>query len=303
MEITYTHSGQISPFMLDEGVARGRLVRVSNASFSHEQINCYPDVILSYLSQLICLGSALIGDIKSNGSITLQITGGKIIPLIVVEIHQDGNFRSCARFSLKNQKSLQENVYSFKQLFEDGQFVLTSKLNEFNEEHQAVIEISGHSLESCLTHYFTQSSQIPTIVKLLSHDKNLSSTTDFVAGMLFIQKLPYKNDHNINIETDDLWNTYKIFIDTLLPEEMLNPKIEDTSILYRLFNQHTIHVFPQKRLRMQCNCSQEKIDQLIFDLEKNILKEDPRKEYLSVDCNFCQKQYIVDLKKLFTKED
>lgn len=301
MEITYNHSGQILPFMLDEGVARGRLVRITNLSFSQEQLQSYPEIILSYLAQLICLGSALIGDIKNNGSITLQITGGKIINLIVVEINQNGFFRNCARISEENQQLLQNHSFSFKELFENGQFVLTSKLHDFNEEHQAVIEISGDTLEACLTHYFIQSSQIPTIVKILYQSQELSSTNDFIAGMLFIQKLPYKNDHNISIESEDLWNTYKIFIDTLLPDEMLNPKISDQSILYRLFNQHIIHVFPQKQLHMQCKCSQEKIDQLIFNLEKDILEENSQKEFLNVDCNFCQKQYTVDLKKLFKR--
>ncbi|MBA4250022.1 MAG: hypothetical protein C0432_03710 [Candidatus Puniceispirillum sp.] len=299
MEINYNHSGQLLPFMLDEGIARGRIVRITDSSFSKEQLQTYPAIALKYLSQLICLGASLMGDIKNSGSMTLQITGGQYISLIVAEIHQDGTFRSCARISDENLKKLEETNLSFQELFNGGQFVVTSKLEEFNEEHQAIIEIHGETLESCLQHYFVQSCQIPTIIKVISKIDPKLPTKDYISSMLFIQKLPHKENHNLNLDIDDLWNTYKIFIDTLLPEEMLNTQISDPSILYRLFNQHIVHVFPEKKLQMRCNCSQERIEQIILNLEKDIMKDEPEKKSLSVDCNFCQKKYTVDLKKLF----
>ncbi len=299
MEINYTHSGQLLPFMLDEGIARGRIVRITDSSFSKEQLETYPAIVLTYLGQLICLGASLMGDIKDSGSMTLQITGGKYISLIVAEINQDGTFRSCARISEENLKKLDQIAFSFQELFEGGQFVLTSKLKDFNEEHQAIIEIHGETLESCLQHYFVQSCQIPTIIKVISKIDPKSLHKDYISSMLFIQKLPHKENHNLNLDANDLWNTYKIFIDTLLPEEMLDTQISDTSILYHLFNQHVVHVFPEKKIQMRCNCSQERIEQIILNLEKNIMKDEPEKKSLSIDCNFCQKKYTVDLQKLF----
>ena len=156
--------GYIVPFMLDNGVVRGRLVRLGTALTDITNQHNYPAIINQYIGEMLALGAALIMDIKTQGLITLQITNAAIVNMIVADVNSDGDIRACASWNNDALMALIKDTPkpSFAQLFAGGNLTFTVALAHQKEHYQAIVELNGATLSECMHHYFRQSAQIPT---------------------------------------------------------------------------------------------------------------------------------------------
>jgi len=77
--------------------------------------------------------------------------------------------------------------------------------------------------------------------------------------------------------------------------------------LHRLYHEEDLRIYDAKKIRFECTCSQEKIDNAIHSIGEeeanSIIVEQGN---ITVDCDFCNTHYVldsVDVASLFSDAD
>src|SRR5690606_28106437 len=135
--------------------------------------------------------------------------------------------------------------------------------------------------------YFERSEQLATRLWLAAGDTR-------AAGML-LQALPG------DTEDADAWNRTVQLADTLTDQELLD--LPQRDVLHRLFHEEDVRVFEPEPVSFRCTCTRERIETVLrslgYDEVQSIIAE---QGHVSVDCEFCNQNYIfdpVDVEKLF----
>lgn len=286
--------GHVTAFLLDEGLARGRIVRLGTLCQQLKDQHQYPDCVNQVLLEMIALGAMLIGDLKAFGKIILQITNGALINLAVIEITTEGKVRACAKFQEEYFNTTAQTV-SFKKLFEGGQFVVSTRFDDSQEIHQAIVEITGETLADSISHYFLQSVQIPNFLTV-AFDAELFNNLDayYPVGALMIQKMPSYDlkDSFTREEEENIFEEIQLLSRTLKTEELQLKELSDEKLLFRLFHEHSLKCYPSKGLYLCCSCSVEKIIELLQSFPEEELKSmKQQKDACEFVCEFCSHVY------------
>jgi molecular chaperone Hsp33 len=90
---------------------------------------------------------------------------------------------------------------------------------------------------------------------------------------------------------------------TLHGDELL--KLDNATILHRLYHQEVVRTFTSQPLRFGCSCSLARMENALLGIGKeeamSILAE---RAYIEVTCEFCHRQYQFDqieIEKLFKR--
>jgi molecular chaperone Hsp33 len=226
-------------------------------------------------------------DIKSSSLTTMQLTGTSPVKLALVNSTDSQFFRCCATLSeeyLTTKGSINES--SVPQLFgQNGKLVFTVDFE--NQYYQTIVDLSASTLQECFQHYFIQSMQIPTIVILCSSviENKIESAA------LLLQKMPPPSSG----ETDDTdtWHEASCFAATIKPHELLSSGPSMERVIELVFKEMTPTVSRETFLSFQCNCSYEKILNIIKNLEPNS-EDELSSTSLEIVCEYCNKKYAID---------
>ncbi|MDP3371963.1 MAG: Hsp33 family molecular chaperone HslO [Candidatus Paracaedibacteraceae bacterium] len=296
---TQLSNGYIIPFVLDGGMVRGRLVRLGSAFSDITKKHQYPPIVNHYIGEMLSLGAALIMDMKAEGIITLQVTKGSVIRMIVADITSDGNVRACATWDDEALNTLLQKTPkpSLAQLFAGGNLMFTVSLKHQKEDYQAIVELNGATLADCMHHYFRQSEQVPTGLFICTDFSTLpvqSEIETFQAGALIIQRTPIdpESDSETLAEIDDSWFTDISLLATITPHELLSCDISAEMLLYRLFHERDLHLSVPKAIQAKCRCSEERIRDMLVNFSKDDLDAILIDENVTVTCDFCSTNYV-----------
>ena len=285
--------GYIVPFTLEGAMVRGRLVRLGSALSDITDKHQYPEIINKYIAEMLTLGAALIMDMKTSGSITLQITNSQLIRMIVADVSSNGDMRACATWDDDALSALLAKTPdpSLAQLFAGGNLVFTVSLDQQAENYQAIIELNGTTLAECMHHYFRQSDQVPT--GLFVCTDFLTSGHAYLAGALLLQRTPI--DHSKDRETiekeEDDWFTDISLLATITPLELLSTDISAETLLHRLFHERDLRLFTLKTIQARCRCSKERIESILTNFSEEDLAETLIEGKIDVLCEFCSENY------------
>lgn len=319
MEKTNTTQGYIYPFLLTDNHARGSIIRLGQEFQSIIDKHQYPTCINNIIGELCILGISLVADIKTKGTLTLQITQGALVSMVVAEVNSDGHIRGCANFDNDNLATFLENNPNptFQDLFKGGQFILTTRYEHTSELQQAIIDVTGNTLSQCMEHYFTQSAQIPTAIQIVTScnisennktydnthiiDMNsgmpLHTRSPFLAAGMVLQQLPKsQNDTIIQDEDhdDNCWDTLNILIHTLKNDELLSPTISPDMLLHRLFHEYKTMVFSPKEIQFKCTCSKERLYKILNNFDTKSREEMIINNKIEAGCQFCGTIYTFN---------
>jgi molecular chaperone Hsp33 len=143
-------------------------------------------------------------------------------------------------------------------------------------------------------HYFHQSEQLPTWLRLQAGETDLSG--------LILQRLPIGGE--ITDEIEDGWHRLGLLADTLQPQELLS--LPGPEVLRRLFHQEAFQIFEPQAVHIRCRCSHGRISEMLLGLGRDevdgVLAE---KGKLEVECGFCGCQYVYlesDVRALFAAQ-
>ncbi|MGH7123005.1 MAG: Hsp33 family molecular chaperone HslO, partial [Stellaceae bacterium] len=223
----------------------------------------------------------------------LQTKGDGPIRLLVADVTTRGAVRGYAQFDgEKLAEALATGAASVPRLLGAGYLAFTVDQGEDTERYQGIVALEGATLAECIHHYFRQSEQIAAGIKV-AIDRGADGA--WRAGSLLIQKLP--DDERAEFlgtreELDDGWRRALILMGSATSEELTDPELSPEDLLYRLFHEDGVRVFPTHAVRAECRCSRERIDRVLRSLpleERQGLGEADGS--VTVTCEFCSTSY------------
>jgi len=277
-------------FVLEQLNIRGRLIRLDSVLSEIIGKHEYPEKVSHVLAQLIVAGAALKSLMKFDGIFTLQTRGSGPITLAVVDVTSDGNVRGYAQF---DQDALSQVKSSeFGKLLGSGSLGFIVDTLKGKDQYQGMVELKDDELSASLEFYFDQSEQLESRVRIaVEHDGN-----NWRGSALILQKMPEKEDGH----EDDAWDHVDALLRTLGRQEFLDFSLTPENLLFRLFHEVDLRIFPPIPFQAKCRCARERIQSFLSSLSPEEIEEFVINDRIDVTCEFCNHTYIFERKDVHT---
>ena len=276
--------------------ARGRLVRIGPALDAILANHAYPPVIEQLLAEALAL-TALLGSLLKDpgGQMTLQAqTENGIVDLLVCD-YLGGQLRGYVRHDADRlaEAGPSPNLFS---LFGRGYLAITFDQPASDERYQGIVPLEGESLAHAAESYFTQSEQIPSIVRLAAR----KGEGGWVAGGLLFQHLPEGEEGRQRLHTrldHPEWPHVAVLAGSVKDEELTDPGLPLDDLAWRLFHEEEeVRTLEPVALARGCRCDP--------DYVKSVIARFPPEEraamvgddgFIRVDCAFCATDFPIAL--------
>jgi molecular chaperone Hsp33 len=284
-------------FTLPARKARGRLVRLGPVLDDILSAHDYPAPIARILSEALVLTALLGSTLKdAGGQLTLQAqTEAGIIDLMVCD-YKAGELRGYVRFDAE-RLGAETSLPSLFALFGKGYLAITFDQATSKERYQGIVPLEGASLAEAAQHFFTQSEQIPSLVRLAVND------TGHIAGGILLQHLPEGEEGRERLHTrldHPEWEHVRILAETIRANELFDQALPLENLLWRLFHEEEeVRVLTSVPLSKGCRCSYEYVRDVIARFgqeEREEMVDDDG--FISVDCEFCSRVFPIKLTDL-----
>ena len=288
------NDSHVLTFDLERANLRGRIVRLGTVLDDILGSHHYPHVIEGLVAETVTLSVLLSSMLKYEGIFILQTQGDGPVTRLVADVTSAGEIRATAGFDLERlQKVLKENENpDMRDLLGQGYLAFTVDQGEYMERYQGIVQLQGNSLQDSIYHYFMQSEQIGTAIKLaVGRDED----GKWRAGAVMLQHMP---DHS-NIPQDvkpvsENWNRSQILLATCRAEELLDSKLHDDTLLYRLFHEEGVRVFKPQPVTKGCRCTPEKLKGVLSLLNSDDLAHATVEGRIVMTCEFCNKDFAFN---------
>ena len=270
---------------------RGRLVRLGPALEQILSAHGYPPVVERLLSEALVL-TAMLGSLLKgeDGQLTMQAQAkDAAVTLLVCDYHA-GQLRGYVQHDAQRVKALVFQP-SLSDLFGEGYLAVTFDQAVSDERYQGIVPLEGKSLAAAIEHYFAQSEQIPSLVRV--------AVEADVAGGLLIQHLAEGEEGRGRLHTrldHPEWEEAAALGSTISAGELCDSALPLDRIAWRLFSQASdVRAGDEHSLRRGCRCDADHIRSILaqFSDEERADMADEQ-GVISVDCAFCAKAFPVD---------
>jgi len=282
----------IQPFQIEGADVRGRAVRLGTSLDKILSAHDYPAPVACLLGEVLTLTSLLGSILKFDGIITIQAKASGVISLLVADFETPGNLRGYASFDEGKLKALTKNP-SFKDLMGEGYLAITIDQGQDMERYQGIVELQGENLSECAGVYFGSSEQTLTSIRLACFSDAV--TNFYRAGGIMVQHLPkgkVGGKRLLSEESLDGWDQASILMKTVKDEELIDPNLDLSQLLFRLFHEDGVRVFDSIPVSPECRCSYDKINGALSQYPKDELTDMSEEDgKIRVTCEFCQKIY------------
>ena len=294
-----THPGgredQIKPFMVETAGVRGRLVQLGGTVEEILSRHPYPPPVAALLAEMLALAAALGSLLKFEGVFTLQTKGDGPISMMVVDITSEGALRGYADYKEEAFEEGRERE-DLGQLLGKGYIAFTVDQGPNTERYQGIVELRGASLADSVQHYFRQSEQLATALRSAA---GVDASGRWRAGALILQQMPAEEAKEQGLEKEEQreqgWLHALTLMSTTTPEELLSDSLTPNELLFRLYHEDGVRVFPGRGLAFGCRCSRERVASVLSGLPEADLKEIKEETgKVEVVCEFCRTAYHFD---------
>ena len=286
-------------FLLPHRDARGRVVRLGPVLEQVLAAHAYPSPIRNLLADALVL-TALMGTLRKeeHSQFTLQAqTEGGVVELLVCD-YRDGELRGYVRHDASRVDDLGPNP-GLSALFGKGYLAITFDLATSGERYQGVVPLEGASLAEACERYFAQSEQVPTVIRL----GRASVDGHMHAGGLLVQHMPPVGEAKLGEappaqpEPGADWEHVSIMSASIRPEELSDPTLPLTQVLWRLFHEEReVRVLDEEALTRGCRCTAEYYRSVLAKFPEDERAEMRNEDgHIAVDCAFCSKIFEIDL--------
>ncbi len=278
-------------FTLPQRHARGRLVRIGPVLDQILAAHEYPAPIARILSEALTLTALLGAMLKdAGGQLTVQAqTEAGIIDLLVTD-YRGGEVRGYVRFDKERLAEINQ-LPTLENLFGSGYLAITFDQTATKERYQGIVPLEGTSLAEAAQSFFSQSEQIPSLVRLAIDD------TGHVAGGILLQHLPEGEEGRDRIHTrldHPEWEHVRALAETIRSNELFDLDLPVETLLWRLFHEEEVRILATVPLVRGCRCNPEHVRSVIarFSAEEraDMTGEDGM---ISVDCEFCSRSFPI----------
>ena len=232
--------------------------------------------------------------LKFDGRLLIQCHGTNdgAVSMIIADCTTQGDLRAYARYDEESlTKILADNPKpDAVTLLGGGTFAMTIDQGPDMDRYQGLSAIEGESLADCAEHYFKQSEQIPTRMKLsVGQVQEPGKDPVWRGGGMMIQQIASDDARG---DTREAWETASALFATLSDEEMLDPDLGSDDILYRLFHEEGVRLLESQSIQAKCGCSRERLLATIGAFDKKERDTMFEEGEISAKCDFCATDYI-----------
>ncbi|KAA6205636.1 MAG: Hsp33 family molecular chaperone [Candidatus Tokpelaia sp.] len=309
----------VLPFAVESLSARGRAVQLGPALDRLIKRHNYPEPVAATLAEAVVLTALLGSSLKFQGKFILQTQTDGAVNLIVCDYaapaapDAPAAIRAYARFDAAKLAQLTTaKALSQADLLGKGSLALTLDQGPHMQLYQGIVALEGTGLGEAAHQYFAQSEQIPTKIRLataLLSTRNAAGDWQAArrGGGVLVQYLP-QGSHEARQTADkpgktgsteeagpqsaqDKWRETEILAATIEDAELTDPQLPVEQLLYRLFHQQGVRIFPPQKLEEKCSCSREKLFHILAGFseeERQMSLEDGK---IQVKCEFCSAVY------------
>ncbi len=287
-------------FSIPSRNARGRVVRVGPLLNKVLDAHAYPDPLAKLLGEALIL-SALFGSTlkEADGQLTIQAqTQNGVVELLVVD-YKGGELRGYLRFDADRFAEAPADPSLFA-LFGQGYLAITFDQTLTGERYQGIVPLEGGSLAEAAEHYFVQSEQIPSLLRIAVAKDDEGQ---WLAGGLLLQHLAEGEEgrERLHVRLDHPeWEHVRTLGETVTAAELANPALELEAIIWRLFHDEgEIRVLPAAPLIKGCRCDVTHIRQVVgqFSAEEHADMADSD-GVIRVNCEFCAKSFPIEVSEI-----
>src|ERR1700738_139871 len=298
----------VLPFEVAELDLRGRLTRLGPGLDDLLAKHDYPPAVGKLLGEAIVLTTLLGSSLKFDGRFILQTQTDGPGSFLIVDFQAPDRLRAYARFDAAR---LKEGLDSGA-LLGKGHLAMTIDQGPDMSRYQGMVALDGGSLEDAAHEYFLRSEQIPTRVRLAVGEEWRGGEGGgpkhrWRAGGILLQSLPKAPERARQadlhpgdapegsvthaVEEDDAWVEGQSLISTVQDIELIDPDLSGGGLLYRLFHERGVRVFPPLPLRAQCSCSRDAVASMLASFAPKDRADMVKDGKVVVTCEFCSSVY------------
>lgn len=285
---------QVLGFTIPSQHARGRIVRLDDVLNAILSTHAYPPAITHLLAEalvLAALAGSLLKDDGSQATMQAQTEDGPV-RLLVCDFRGD-ELRGYVDFDAEKLEGMEANP-SLETLFGTGYLALTFDLANGKGRYQGIVPLEGNSLAEACQGYFTQSEQVPTLIRVA-----ITSEADRCrAAGLLVQHLPEGEEGRERLHTrfdHPEWEHVATLASSLRHDELLDPALSLDAIVWRLFHEEDeVRVFAGPPIARGCRCSQAHYEQVLgrfSDEDRSEMRNSDGN--IVVDCAFCSQSFVI----------
>lgn len=265
-------------YLFQNRAVRGEWVRLNQTFIDTLNTHHYPKAVQNLLGEMMVATNLLTATLKFNGNITVQIQGDGPLKLALVNGTDKQEIRALARVDGEITEAM-----TLHQMIGKGVLVITIAPNE-GERYQGVVALDKPTITECLEEYFVCSEQLQTQLIIRTGE---FEGQPVAAGML-LQIMPDGQG------TPEDFEHLATLTATVKDEEIFGLTAEE--MLYRLYHEETVEIYPPQEVKFHCGCSAERSGaalMLISDEELDeILAE--HKGSIDMQCECCGTHYFFN---------
>lgn len=297
------HDDLVMPFEVKPLGVRGRVVRLGGTVNDIITRHRYPAPVSAVLAEAVALTAMLGASLKFNGKFILQTKTDGPVDMIVADFAAPGGIRGYAHFD----KAAALEGLAPPQLIGTGHLAMTIDQGADMDRYQGIVPLAGTTLSDAAHTYFSQSEQIPTRLRLSAGPLvgRGMAQDNWRAGAIMVQHLPRdggssplpvsSGDAPEGADTplveDDNWVKARLLVETVEDHELLDPMLTPEELLYRLFHEDGVTVYPAIPLHRHCTCSRDRIAGMLKQFSDEDRLNMTENGEIRVTCEFCSTVY------------
>jgi len=298
----------VLPFEVSALDLRGRLTKLGPALDELLAKHDYPAPVGKLLGEAIVLATLLGSALKFDGRFILQTQTDGPVSLMIVDYQAPNRMRAYARFDAARLTPGLDSAA----LLGRGHLAMTIDQGADMSRYQGLVALDGGSLEDAAHEYFLRSEQIPTRVRLAVGEEwrggdGSGPKHRWRAGGMLLQFLPKAPERARQadldpgdapegsaahqVAEDDAWVEGQSLIGTVEDIELIDPDLSGERLLYRLFHERGVRVFPTQSVQAKCSCSREAVSGMLSRFAPEDRADMVKDGKVVVTCEFCSSVY------------
>jgi molecular chaperone Hsp33 len=298
----------VLPFEVSALDLRGRLTKLGPALDELLEKHAYPAPVGKLLGEAVVLTVLLGSSLKFDGRFILQTQTDGPVSLMIVDFQAPDRLRAYARFDAARLADGQDSAA----LLGRGHLAMTIDQGANMSRYQGLVALTGGNLEDAAHEYFLRSEQIPTRVRIAVGEEWRGGEGDgpkhrWRAGGLLLQFLPKAPERarqadldpgdapegsvTHQVAEDDAWVEGQSLIGTVEDVELIDPDLSGERLLYRLFHERGVRVFPTLPVQAKCSCSREAVSGMLSRFAPQDRADMVKDGKVVVTCEFCSSVY------------
>ena len=295
----------VIPFAIKPLGVRGRIVRLGPVIDDIISRHDYPETVSALVAETVALTAMLGTTLKFNGKFIVQTRTDGPVNMLVADYVSPGQVRGMAGFSKARLAGLTQT--SEKDLLGDGTLAMTVDQGQNMERYQGIVPLGQSTLAEAAHNYFVQSEQIPTRLRVAAGPlfERGEKKPHWRAGAILVQHLPSEGGSSpipelagdapegslTEVLEDDNWVKARLLLDTVEDHELLDPALTSEQLLYRLYHEDGVTVYPAIPISRHCTCSHEAVETMLRNFpiadRASMIKDGA----IEVVCEFCSTAY------------